>query len=376
MRIGPYELRNNVILAPMAGVTDVAFRRLCVEQGAGLAVSEMVTANPKLRDTQKSQRRVSFDDETHPRSVQIAGAVPEELAEAARYNVGLGAELIDINMGCPAKKVCKRAAGSALLKDEVLVGQILNAVVRAVDVPVTLKIRTGWDQAHRNAVHVARMAELEGIQAIAVHGRTRACGFVGDVEYDTIGEVKKAVSIPVIANGDITTPEKAKDVLTKTGADAVMIGRAAQGHPWIFREMNAFLETGVERAPPSASEVGDLLVGHLSGLYGLYGEYVGVRVARKHLSWYCKRWPDADEFWKRIRTLNDATEQLQVAREHFQTLAHTGRRNGDDVMGKLEDAHSTDRDKKTFGPTANARRVACYAREFQGTPTQVRPRSG
>ena len=284
--IGPYTLPSPVILAPMAGVTDRPFRQLCRRMGAGLVVGEMVSANPDLRDTRKSKLRLDHSGEPEPVSVQIAGGDPQLLADCALENVRNGAQIIDINMGCPAKKVCKKAAGSALMKDEGLVNDILYAVVEAVDVPVTLKMRTGWSPENRNAVRIAQMAERAGIQAIAVHGRTRACKYQNTVEYDTIRQVKSSIQIPVFANGDIDHPQKAASVLDYTGADGVLIGRAAQGRPWIFREINHFLETGQMMAPPGADEVLTLLQEHLTTLYEFYGEYMGVRIARKHVSWY------------------------------------------------------------------------------------------
>ena len=288
MKIGPYKLKNNLFVAPMAGVTDRPFRQLCKKLGAGMAVSEMVSSNSLLWGSKKTLRRADHSGENEPRSVQIVGADPKMMAQAAQYNVDHGAQIIDINMGCPAKKICKVAAGSALLKDEPLVKQILDSVVNAVDVPVTLKIRTGWDKENRNGPAIARIAEDIGIQALAVHGRTRACAYQGDAEYDTIAAIKAAVSIPVIANGDITSPEKAKHVLDYTGADGVMIGRAAQGRPWVFREIHHFLETGELLAEPSIEEVSKTLLNHVENLYDFYGEYTGVRVARKHISWYSK----------------------------------------------------------------------------------------
>src|SRR5215213_422538 len=267
MHIGPFELKNNLIVAPMAGVTDRPFRQLCKRMGAGMAVSEMVASNSLLWGSEKTRRRANHDGEVDPISVQIAGADPRMLAEAAKYNVDEGAQIIDINMGCPAKKVCNVMAGSALLKDEPLVTRILEAVVRAVPVPVTLKIRTGWDRSNRNAVMVARIAEASGVRALAIHGRTRACGFSGEAEYDTIAEVKSEIGIPVIANGDITTPERVKEVLERTRADAVMIGRAAQGRPWMFREITYYLETGKHLPPPEVEEIHRVLVAHLQDLY-------------------------------------------------------------------------------------------------------------
>jgi tRNA-dihydrouridine synthase B len=316
VRIGPYHLKNNLIVAPMAGVTDRPFRQLCKRMGAGMAVSEMVTSNSLLYGSDKTRRRANHEGEATPISVQIAGAEPAMMAAAARYNVDEGAQIIDINMGCPAKKVCNVMAGSALLQNEPLVVQILDAVVRAVDVPVTLKIRTGWDREHRNAVRVARLAEGVGIQALAVHGRTRACLFHGTAEYDTIAEVKSSVRIPVIANGDISTPEVAKAVLEYTKADAVMIGRAAQGRPWIFREIEHFLVTGRHLPPPEVAEVHRVLRHHLEELYGFYGEHIGVRIARKHISWYTKGLAGSAIFRQAMNQLQTTDEQ-RVAIDHF-----------------------------------------------------------
>ncbi|MGA9851975.1 MAG: tRNA dihydrouridine synthase DusB [Gammaproteobacteria bacterium] len=317
MRIGPYSLRNNVVLAPMAGVTDRPFRQLCKYLGAGLAVSEMVTAKAELRDSAKSRRRRDHDGEAEPRIVQIAGAEPAMLAEAARMNVAEGAQIIDINMGCPAKKVCNKAAGSALLQDEDLVRQILNAVVAAVDVPVTLKIRTGWDREHKNGVHIAKIAEQAGIHALTVHGRTRADLYEGEAEYDTIRAIKSAVAIPVMANGDVTTPQQAKAVLEKTGADAVMLGRAAQGRPWIFREIEHFLANGSTLPPPANEEIAEVMLGHLDNLYGFYGEFTGVRVARKHIGWYLKTVPHGTVFRERVLRVETAREQQTLIRGLF-----------------------------------------------------------
>jgi tRNA-dihydrouridine synthase B len=326
VQIGPYHLKNNLIVAPMAGVTDRPFRQLCKHMGAGMAVSEMVASNSLLWGSEKTRRRANHDGEVDPISVQIAGADPRMLAEAARYNVDEGAQIIDINMGCPAKKVCNVMAGSALLKDEPLVTRILEAVVRAVGVPVTLKIRTGWDRGNRNAVAVARIAEASGIKALAIHGRTRACGFSGEAEYDTIAEVKSEIGIPVIANGDIDTPERVKDVLEHTRADAVMIGRAAQGRPWMFREITHFLETGKRLPPPEVDEIHRVLVAHLSDLYAFYGEHTGVRVARKHISWYTKGLAGSAAFRHGMNQLQTCTEQLAAVNEFFAELAERGRR--------------------------------------------------
>ena len=312
MRIGPYQLSNPLILAPMAGVTDLPFRQLCKQLGAGMAVSEMVSSNSLLWGSKKTLRRASHDGEIEPKSVQIAGADPQMMAEAARHNVDKGAQIVDINMGCPAKKVCNVMAGSALLQDEPLVERIVKAVVDAVDVPVTLKIRTGWDSQHKNAPLVARIAEEAGIQALAIHGRTRADQYNGEAEYDTIAEVKSRVSIPVIANGDITTPQKARQVLRHTGADAVMIGRAAQGRPWIFREIDHFLQTGELLPEPSAETIRDILVGHLRNLYAFYGEHTGVRVARKHISWYSKGQSHGAAFRQAINRVDSVGQQLDI----------------------------------------------------------------
>jgi tRNA-dihydrouridine synthase B len=326
MHIGPYQLKNNLIVAPMAGVTDRPFRQLCKTMGAGMAVSEMVASNSLLWGSEKTRRRANHDGEVDPISVQIAGADPQMLADAARYNVDQGAQIIDINMGCPAKKVCNVMAGSALLKDEPLVGRILDAVVGAVSVPVTLKIRTGWDRQNRNAIKVARTAERAGVKALAIHGRTRACGFSGDAEYDTIAAVKAEVGIPVIANGDISTPEKVKAVLEHTRADAVMIGRAAQGRPWMFREIQHYLATGEHLPPPEVAEIHRVLLAHLSDLYQFYGEYTGVRVARKHISWYTKGLAGSAAFRHAMNQLETSAEQLTAVNEFFAQLADRGRR--------------------------------------------------
>ncbi len=320
MHIGPYSIANKTVLAPMAGITDRPFRQLCKRLGAGMAVSEMVTANSLLWGSKKTLNRTNHQGEQEPRVVQIAGSDPRLLAEAARYNVDHGAQIIDINMGCPAKKVCNVMAGSALLRDEILVGQILEAVVKAVEVPVTLKIRTGWDTNSRNGIRIATIAEAAGIQALAVHGRTRSCGYRGHAEYDTIRAIKETVSIPVIANGDITTPEKARFVLEYTKADAVMIGRGAQGNPWIFREINHYLATGAHLPPPSLSEIRDTLLEHLQAIYDFYGEYTGVRMARKHICWYSKFQPRGAAFRKHINQLETSTQQLAVTREFFDQL--------------------------------------------------------
>jgi tRNA-dihydrouridine synthase B len=326
MHIGPYQLKNNLIVAPMAGVTDRPFRQLCKTMGAGMAVSEMVASNSLLWGSEKTRRRANHDGEVAPISVQIAGAEPQMLADAAHYNVDQGAQIIDINMGCPAKKVCNVMAGSALLKDEGRVAQILEAVVRAVNVPVTLKIRTGWDRENRNAVSVAHIAEDTGIQALTIHGRTRACGFSGEAEYDTIAAVKARVDIPVIANGDITTPERVRKVLGYTKADGVMIGRAAQGRPWMFREIEHFLATGERLPPPEVSEIHQVLVAHLNDLYEFYGEYTGVRVARKHISWYTKGLAGSAAFRHAMNQLESSAEQLAAVNLFFAQLGDKGQR--------------------------------------------------
>ena len=319
LSIGPYTLPNPVVLAPMAGVTDRPFRQLCRRLGAGLVVGEMVSANADLRHTRKSQLRLNHDGEPEPIAVQIVGGDPQILAEGAAFNVANGAQIIDINMGCPAKKVCNKAAGSALMKDEGLVKDILQAVVGAVDVPVSLKIRTGWDPAHRNGPAIARIAEEAGIVALAVHGRTRACGYKNTVEYDTIRTIKDSVSIPVFANGDITSARKAADVIRYTGADGVLIGRAAQGQPWIFREVAHFLRTGEELPAPPVEETEQILLSHLRDLHDFYGEYLGVRIARKHVSWYLQRQHNSNEFRSRFNGLQSAAEQTLAVQQWFGT---------------------------------------------------------
>ena len=317
MRLGPYTLDNNLLLAPMAGVTDKPFRQLCRMYGAGLAVSEMVASDPALWNTKKSQLRLNHYEEESPRSVQIVGSDPQMMAHAAKYNADLGAQIIDINMGCPAKKVCNVFSGSALMQDEILVTKILESVVDAVEIPVTLKLRTGWNKENKNAVRIARIAENSGIQMLTVHGRTRACGFKGDAEYQTIKQVKANVSIPVIANGDITSPEKAADVIHTTGADGIMLGRAALGNPWIFREINYYLHTGDQMARPSINEIQQVVLQHLNGLYELYGDYTGVRVARKHVGWYSKHIENGEVLRSRVNKTDSVEQQLLVVNNYF-----------------------------------------------------------
>ena len=318
MQIGAHMLRNNLFVAPMAGVTDRPFRQLCKRFGAGLAISEMVSSNSLLWGSEKTKRRANHEGEVSPISVQIAGADPQMMADAARYNVDQGAQIIDINMGCPAKKVCNVMAGSALMKDEPLVARILDAVVGAVDVPVTLKFRTGWDKENKNALSIAAIAEQSGIQLISIHGRTRACGYSGHAEYDTIRAVKQVTRLPVIANGDITTPEEARQVLEYTGADGVMIGRAAQGRPWIFREIEHYLQTGDTLPPPLVSEIRTVLIEHLHDLYAFYGSDTGVKVARKHISWYTKGLHGSAAFRRAMNQLANCDEQF-AAVDHFLT---------------------------------------------------------
>ncbi len=320
MRLGSYTLDNNLLLASMAGVTDKLFRQLCRMYGAGLAVSEMVASDPALWNTKKSQLRLNHYEEESPRAVQIVGADPQAMANAAKYNADLGAQIIDINMGCPAKKVCNIFSGSALMQDEMLVTKILESVVGGVDIPVTLKIRTGWNIENKNAVKIAQIAENSGIQMLTVHGRTRACGFKGEAEHQTIKQVKDHVSIPVIANGDITTPEKAADVLYATGADGIMLGRAALGNPWIFNEINHFLKTGARLPGPSTEDIQQVMLQHLNGLYELYGEYTGVRVARKHVGWYCKHLENGDVLRSRVNKTESVEKQLLVVEDYFNTL--------------------------------------------------------
>jgi len=326
MHIGPYALANRLFVAPMAGVTDRPFRRLCKALGAGYAVSEMVTSRRDLWNTLKTSRRANHDGEVAPIAVQIAGTDAAMMAEAAAYNVANGAQIIDINMGCPAKKVCNKWAGSALMQDEPLALAIVEAVVAACTphgVPVTLKMRTGWSQDNKNAVALARQFEQAGVQMLTVHGRTREQGYKGHAEYDTIAAVKAAVRVPVVANGDLTTPEKVRDVLAYTGADAAMIGRAAQGRPWIFREVAYFLETGTHLAPPLVAEVQRLLLEHLEDHYSLYGDFSGVRTARKHIGWYVKDLPGGEAFRARMNLLEEPQLQLAAVDAFFSGLAAT-----------------------------------------------------
>jgi len=320
VQIGPHKISPPLILAPMAGVTDKPFRLLCKRLGAGYAVSEMTSSDPRLWRTRKSVARLDHAGEPAPIGVQIAGADPDALAAAAQHAVAHGAEIVDINMGCPAKKVCNAWAGSALLKDELLVGRIVSAVVNAVSVPVTLKIRTGWDSANVNGIRVARIAEDAGIRALAVHGRTRDMLYTGEAEYETIAAIKQAVRIPVVANGDVTSPQKAREVLAATGADALMIGRAAQGRPWIFREIAHFLATGELLPAPGVAFVRDTLLEHARALHAFYGEPAGVRIARKHLAWYAKGCPDNGVFRAVVNRAETAEEQLRLTRDYFDAL--------------------------------------------------------
>ena len=320
MRIGPYELDNNLMLAPMAGVTDRPFRQLCKRMGAGLVVSEMLSSNPRVWNTAKSMARMDHSGEDGIRSVQIAGADPALMAQAAKFNVENGAQIIDINMGCPAKKVNKKLAGSALLQYPELVESIVQAVVKAVDVPVTLKIRTGWNPDNRNGVNIARIAEQNGIQSLAVHGRTRACMYKGQAEYDTIRQIKAAVSIPVIANGDITSAQKAQEVLEYTGADGLMVGRGAQGNPWIFKQILHFLETGETLTAPPLSEQHEVLRSHVANVHAFYGDIAGVRIARKHVGWYLSEHDKERQFRKIFNAIEQADAQLAAIDDYFQSL--------------------------------------------------------
>ena len=318
--IGPYSIDSQVVLAPMAGITDQPFRHLCRQHGAGMTPSEMITADKRLWDSRKSRQRLNHNGEPEPRIIQIAGGDPQMLAEAARLNADNGAQIIDINMGCPAKKVCNKAAGSALLRDESLVQEILESVVSAVSIPVTLKIRTGWNTDQRNGLRIARIAEQSGIAALAVHGRTRACGFRGEAEYATIAEIRQQISIPLIANGDIDSADKAQQVLAFTGADAVMIGRAAQGKPWIFAQIDHFLKTGERLAPPASETIQAIIESHLQGLYGFYGDYLGVRIARKHVGWYVAALLGSHApktFRAQFNTLEHPHQQLSAISDFF-----------------------------------------------------------
>jgi tRNA-dihydrouridine synthase B len=323
LEIGPYRVDSRFLLAPMAGISDAPFRRLCRRLGAGLTTSEMTTADVRLWSTPKSRRRLDIDSDPEPRVVQIAGSEPDQMALAATLCVERGAQIIDINMGCPAKNVCRKQAGSALLKDEALVARILFAVVNAVDVPVTLKIRTGTDPEHKNGVSIARIAEDAGIQALAVHGRTRGCRFKGEAEYDTIAQIKNAINIPVIANGDIRSVEKSLEVFRLSSADALMIGRGARGRPWIFRDLNFFYKTGDSAPPLAKTAVRDIMLGHLNDMHQFYGERTGVKVARKHLAWYCTNLDNAEDFRRRVVRVDNASEQIRLTREYFSLGAET-----------------------------------------------------
>jgi len=336
--IGSYRLGGPVLLAPMAGITDAPFRRLCRRWGASLATSEMTTADVRLWQSAKSERRLAIDGDLSPRVVQIAGSVPEEMAEAARLVVDRGAEIVDINMGCPAKKVCRRLAGSALLCDEDLVRRILAAVVRAVDVPVTLKMRTGWDPEHRNGPAIARIAEQSGIAALAVHGRTRRCAYRGDAEFDTIREIKLAVDIPVFANGDVLNPLKAERVLEHTGADGVMIGRAARGRPWLLQQVNDYLERKILVPDPSMHVQRATIIDHLENTYRFYGEQTGVRVARKHLAWFTEHMVDGAKFRKVVMQARDTRAQMQITKKF---LARRVAGENTDAQGKSPPVSAT-----------------------------------
>lgn len=321
LKIGPYEITGKTILAPMAGVTDLPYRKLCKKFGAGLVVSEMITSDPSLRSSRKTQLRMTHEGEIAPRVIQIAGSDPYTMAEAAAYNVEQGAEIIDINMGCPAKKVCNKAAGSALMKDESLVERILTHVVSAVDVPVTLKTRTGWDTAHKNGLTIAKIAENAGISALTIHGRTRACAYKGNAEYDTVAAIKNAISIPVIANGDINSPQKAKFVLEHTQADAVMIGRAAHGQPWIFRDIECYLETGSTAKELTLEQKKEVVIEHLLALHNFYGQPQGLRIARKHIGWYLQSLPQGQVFRTLFNKIESPNQQLHEIESYFESLA-------------------------------------------------------
>lgn len=325
-RIASYTLASPVVLAPMAGVTDLPFRNICRKLGVGLTVSEMLSADQRLWDSHKSASRLCFDDgvQTMPRSIQIAGSDPEMLAAAAHAVQQAGADIVDINMGCPAKKVCRKAAGSALMRDEVLVANILEQVVAAVQIPVTLKIRTGWSRDERNALSIAKIAEESGVKALTIHGRSRACKFEGAVEYDTIAAVKQALSIPVIANGDIDSVKKARQIIDYTGADAVMIGRAALGKPWLLNQIAQYLLNGVQLNNPVVQDVRNLLLEHLDGIHAFYGDYRGVRIARKHVSWYLQDYAHSQPFRRRFNKLNDVKQQRVELEEYFETLITEG----------------------------------------------------
>jgi len=335
--IGPYELPSPFVLAPMAGITDAPFRRICRRFGAGMTTSEMTTADTSLWQTPKSRHRLDLDLDAEPVAVQIAGSEPRQLAIAAHACVERGAQIIDINMGCPAKKVLKRLAGSALLRDEKLVAEILTAVVAAVDVPVTLKFRTGWDREHRNAVQIGKIAEDAGIQSLAIHGRTREDRYQGDAEYETIARVKESVGIPVIANGDITTVKKSLEVLRLTNADGLMIGRGAQGRPWIFRELRAALDTTAETTSLDKNELRDIMLGHLSELHRFYGETTGVRVARKHLTWYCENLENADAFRHQVVRVDSASEQLRLTKQYFLGIDQSGTEKKQEKRTQFQD---------------------------------------
>jgi tRNA-dihydrouridine synthase B len=324
LRIGSYTLASPFVLAPMAGVTDAPFRRLCRSFGAGMTTSEMTTADTSLWQTRKSRHRLDLDLDSEPVAVQIAGSEPDQLAIAAQACVDRGAQIIDINMGCPAKKVCRKAAGSALLKNEKLVAQILVTVVGAVDVPVTLKFRTGWDHEHRNAVQIGKIAEDSGIEALAIHGRTRADRYKGEAEFETIARVKAVVGIPVIANGDITTPEKSLEVLRLTNCDGLMIGRGAQGRPWIFRDLLTLIDPIAENTQLGKKELRDIMLGHLDELHRFYGETTGVRVARKHLTWYCKNLENAETFRHQVVRVDSASEQVRLTKQYFLGIDERG----------------------------------------------------